>query len=554
MRSRLPHHPHWRRWAVLAILTVFLATGVSAYGFSEAIEGGVAPAAPAARRIPPPPAAAQLTVLPDAAARSVPRSFLGLSAEYWALPLWQPQMPLLERVISLLRVPGDGPFVLRVGGDSADHAFWDPHQAPMPPWAFGLAPRWLDQAGRLVSDLGIRLILDLNLITDAPAQAIQWARAAEAGLPHGSIVGFEVGNEPDIYSRAGWLGITAGKPYLGRPLPRVLTPADYVHDFAIYARALQQLAPDTTLAGPALARPAADAGWVRRLIAGDRRTLGLVTVHRYPLSACAHRGSSQYPTVHRLLSPTTSQGIATSVAADIAAAHDAGLPIRMTEVNSVTCGGMAGVSDTFATALWAPDTLFDLLRAGIDGVNLHVRADTINAPFALTPRGLTARPLLYGLILFARALGPDARLVHDQLHAAAPLNLQADAVRVGPDALHVLLIDKGRRAVRVALRLPAVGDLAVQRLTAPSPGARGQVTLGGRSLAPDGAWVGPPISQTIAPHRTGYVVTVPAFSAALIDARVAPGALGLPPARALTGARRSRAGGSRPAGGRSPQS
>jgi hypothetical protein len=31
------------------------------------------------------------------------------------------------------------------------------------------------------------------------------------------------------------------------------------------------------------------------------------------------------------------------------------------------------VSDTFATALWAPDALFELLRAGIDGVNVHVR-------------------------------------------------------------------------------------------------------------------------------------------------------------------------------------
>ena len=66
----------------------------------------------------------------------------------------------------------------------------------------------------------------------------------------------------------------------------------------------------------------------------------------------------------------------------------------MTELNSVNCGGRPGVSNTFATALWAPDALFALLRAGVDGINLHVRANTINAPFALTSAGLSRRPIV----------------------------------------------------------------------------------------------------------------------------------------------------------------
>jgi hypothetical protein len=47
------------------------------------------------------------------------------------------------------------------------------------------------------------------------------------------------------------------------------------------------------------------------------------------------------------------------------------------------------------------DALFDLLRAGADGVNVHVRY-TVNAAFALARHGLEARPLLYGLALFTR--------------------------------------------------------------------------------------------------------------------------------------------------------
>ena len=47
----------------------------------------------------------------------------------------------------------------------------------------------------------MRLIVDLNLVTDTPLTAATWARAAETSLPRGSIIGFEVGNEPDIYDR-----------------------------------------------------------------------------------------------------------------------------------------------------------------------------------------------------------------------------------------------------------------------------------------------------------------------------------------------------------------
>ena len=38
-------------------------------------------------------------------------------------------------------------------------------------------------------------------------------------------------------------------------------------------------------------------------------------------------------------------------------AHENGMQFRVTELNSVSCGGNAGVADSFATALWAPDAL-----------------------------------------------------------------------------------------------------------------------------------------------------------------------------------------------------
>jgi hypothetical protein len=46
----------------------------------------------------------------------------------------------------------------------------------MPDWAFALRPDWLREAGALVRRAGLRLILDLNLITSTPTIAAEWAR------------------------------------------------------------------------------------------------------------------------------------------------------------------------------------------------------------------------------------------------------------------------------------------------------------------------------------------------------------------------------------------
>jgi hypothetical protein len=323
-------------------------------------------------------------------------------------------------------------------------------------------------------------------------------------------------------------GRVGGLRFPGTELPAALTPSDYVHDFRAYAAALNAMTPRAILAGPALANPIHHDRWVQRLIDGARRDLGMVTIHRYPYTGCPRRrGTPSYATIGRVLSPAASTGLAMALRPLVDDAHDAGLPLRLTELNSVNCGGRPGVSDAFATALWAPDALFALLRAGVDGVNLHVRAAAVNAPFALGPGGLQARPLLYGLILFARTLGRHAQLVTLRSHLSRPANLAAWAVRVGRDTLHVLLIDKSRRAERASLRLPATGAAGIQRLVAPSAAARSGVTLGGRALGADGTWQGVGLDERVAPRNGAYAVSVRSMSAALITVRVRPGALGV---------------------------
>ncbi len=459
---------------------------------------------------------ATLTLAPVTAPLPIPHSYLGLSTEYWALPLYARHVTTFERVLDLIHVPGDGPMVLRVGGDSADHAFWDPRLRTLPPWAFSLTPEWTELTASIVRRLGVRLIIDLNLITDTPETAADWARAAESRLPRHSILGFEIGNEPDIYSRRGWQRVTAGDLMSGEILPSRMTVRDYLDDFRAYSSTLREVAPHLPLIGPALAEPRAHWRWVRALLAARPPGLSLISVHRYPYSGCVRRRSASFPTINRILSPHASTTLAAALAPMISAAHRAGLPFRITELNSVTCGGRPHVSDAFATALWAPDTLFALLQAGADGVNLHVRANTINAPFAFTRRGLFARPLLYGLVMFSRSMAGATGLEASHLRAPGSVHLNAWVVRVRNGALRVLAVNKSRHPVRLWLALPGAGAATVERLRGRGPGARFGVTLAGQRIGPRGQWLGPERMGSVARSRHGYPVLVPRYSAALI--------------------------------------
>jgi len=519
-RDRSPGHSHAAAVVLaaavvvaVASLAIVLAPGAQAPAGRPAREGAVTP-----HPVAPAPVRAELTIPARAHWIRVPPSFLGLSTEYLALPDWTRRVPVATRVLSLLHVAGDAPVVLRIGGDSASKAVWKPNQPTVPAWAVELTPAWLTDTSALVRASRARLILDLNVVTASPVLGAQWARAAEAALPAGSIAGFEIGNEPDLYSRRYWTAVVSGSPLY---LPPSLTAADYARDFRAYAQALAAATPGVPLLGPAVANPVRHVQWIATLLASPHPGLQAVSAHRYPYSACARADSASYPMIARLLSEAATAGIAGSIEPAVRLAHRAGLPFRLTELNSVTCGGRPGVSDTFATALWAPDALFELLRAGVDAVDIHVRPGMDNAAFSLTGHGLSARPLLYGLILSARTLAPDSEVAPVQVHAGRSVRLKAWAVRPRSGGLRVLLINKGRQAVRVVLRLPRLGPASVGRLSAPSVSSRSGTTLDGQHLSVTGRWLGPARTERITPGAASYELTVARYSAALLETSTA---------------------------------
>ncbi len=195
----------------------------------------------------------------------------------------------------------------------------------------------------------------------------------------------------------------------------------------------------------------------------------------------------------------------------------------------MSCSGKVGVSDTFASALWAVDTLFEVARDGIDGVNVHTFPGAPYAPFDVLNTGTTwwatVHPEYYGLLMFARAASPGAKLL--AVSGSTPSAVRIWATRAADRSMHVVIINKSILApYRANLSLRTAGGPAhVQRLLAPSLHATRGVTLGGQSVVSPtltGNLTGTPSNEIVQPKAGGYVLTVPPASAALLTVSTAP--------------------------------
>jgi hypothetical protein len=249
--------------------------------------------------------------------------------------------------------------------------------------------------------------------------------------------------------------------------------------------------------------------------------LALLTMHRYPLRACTHDPTSPtYPSILNLLSDASSSGLAQQVVPYVAAANGHGLSLRLDELNSASCSGAAGVSDTFASALWALDTLFNLANVGVGGVNFHTLP---RAPYALFTfsdgtSGWSAfvHPDYYGMLMFTQAAPAGAQLLPVSV-PSGPLKIWATQSPSGQ--VHVVLINKSLTGSQnVSVSVPNASVASVEWLQAPSAQSTSGVTLGGQSFGArttTGA-LGPTQTGTLPASLGSYTINVPAASAVML--------------------------------------
>ena len=158
------------------------------------------------------------------------------------------------------------------------------------------------------------------------------------------------------------------------------------------------------------------------------------------------------------------------------------------------------MSDTFASALWGADLMYRLAEAGAPGVNFHGGGYGWYTPVAGTrASGFVARPIYYGMLLFAAA---DAgHLVMTAMDGAAEGSVTAYGLKARDGTLKVVIFNKRLDAdLTLAINGAGANKASVMRLTAPRPDDTTDVTFGCSVVGNDGAWT-PAITETRAARR-----------------------------------------------------
>lgn len=527
--------PGWNTAQVSPLQTTrYQLTAVTADGRSLTREVTV--------EVEPGPTIARVSVDPAVTGLRMPEDFLGLTHD-WSqaqLILGDPAVGVnmvYRQLLTNLIDRSGGPLTLRIGGRDTDRDTAAPSAR-------------IAALARLHEDLiltspGVNFILGLNMGSGMPGVAAQQARALQTGLPAGSILAFELGNQPDYF------------------IPNEKRNRDYDFDeylteYRFYAEHVRQATPGgPPFAGPAMggfildpSRSAPVAGFATpenlgRMLTQEFHNLALVT-HHAPTggtAACAGNARPGY-----LLRPAAVQEGVEDSLPYLETAQAAAKPYRVVEMNSLLCSGQAGISDTFESALWAADALFEYAYRGVQGVDLYSglwnseHGWDLRSPFlfdvparqyqvsglAVEPPAGTrfpnqyalrqVRPVYYGMLMFAEATRNRAELLPVSL--ATDANVKAWAARDEEGGrLRIALINKDQQESGVVrLSIPGYRSGEVRRLLAPSLEAKEGISFGGQTLdgSSDGSFLGVNHGERIAPRDGVFEVALSATSALLL--------------------------------------
>jgi hypothetical protein len=369
------------------------------------------------------------------------------------------------------------------------------------------APSDVDRLAAFVKAVGWQCLYTVNLggiVTGTTTVALAAAEVAYvAKAMDSSLLGIEIGNEPDLYAEdpsyfpGGW------------------SLAQYEALWEQFRAAILAATPSVVLTGPATAN--AESTWTVPF--GEYATssqVALLTQHYY-------RGNGALPTstVAALILPDPT--LISNLAILQAGAQSIGIPFRISECNSYYDGGTPGVSDAYASSLWVIDFLFNCAQGGAIGVNLHGGGNLPTYTPIADNAGteITARPEYYGAFLFTLA-GAGA-LFETQLSAGS-LNVTGYAVSLDSGGLNLVIVNKDlTQNLQFTATLPSVfNNASLILMTQLSPGGTGPdlaatsgVTIQGGGLNPSDAFsLSSAYSLTIAGDQITFYV--PALSASLV--------------------------------------
>jgi hypothetical protein len=408
-----------------------------------------------------------------------------------------------------------GTSILRIGGNSVDRNTWTPNG---PGQTVGqIAPSDVAALAAFVKATGWQCLYGINLggagpnpysgstYTAATTPALAAEEVAYVAAQMGSsLLGIEIGNEPDLYGGSYFSGAS-------------WTLSTLESLWAEFRAAVVAQTPGANITGPADAGN--ESAWTVPFGQwATKSNISLLTQHYY-----RGNGQSSTSTAANLVTPDTT--LVSNLATLDGGAQAIGVPFRMSECNSYYNGGADGVSDAYCSSLWVIDFLFDCALGGCSGTNFHGGGNGDGyTPIADSGGAVVeARPEFYGILFFT--LAGQGTLYTTQLSGIGSLNVTAYAVKTADGGLNLVVVNKdSAQNLQLAVSLPQSATSAtLLELTQLSAGATGPslsatsgVTIQGVSVGINGSFSSG-AAYTLETSGTQVSCYVPALSAALIQ-------------------------------------
>lgn len=381
---------------------------------------------------------------------------------------------------------------LRVGGNSVDK---DTLSTKATSTHFTKAE--LDSIFLFAKQAGCKIFMGLNYGGDNNASLAATEASYVIQKYNAELFGFEVGNEPDLYHSNGF-----------RPSTYKVT--NYESDYLQYYDTILHYQPTAVFTGPTSAGSYSSFTLPFCRYMGSK--ISMLTQHYYVGAANAATVRKQIVT---LLSAAKLNSISSEVTALVNCADSINIPFRMGECNSFYNGGQWGVSDAYASALWALDYMYKLAYDGCAGVNFH---GGLSGPYTVISKKnnvYNARPIAYGILAFQ--IGSKGKFISSTV-TNNNINLDSYSVIDSSKNIYTTIINKDTLQNAV-INLDAGNNeyfsAEYVQLSSPSLGDTISVSLGGQVVNSFGTcpaynWQ----SMTVSSHKTQVIV--PAGSAVVL--------------------------------------
>ncbi|KAF9556467.1 glycoside hydrolase family 79 protein [Agrocybe pediades] len=333
------------------------------------------------------------------------------------------QVPFLNLMANL--VERSGGVVIRIGGNTQEFA----KQVPLGSLEFGhtfaktesgstqttqtpavlYTPDMFYMTNNISSMLNIKWFFGIPF-NDSVNWRLDIAESAQNILGD-NLLGLQAGNEPDFYQQFGRRQVYSPDMY-----------SNEVDDLIKTIDANPNIPNKHMLIGPSVStiiwKP--EDVWKTNFIERFKDRLYALSVEHYSMNNCAALtgGTPENPVVipqnifPAFLTHKAAISLMEPYLESQMLAQQAGKPFIMFETNTASCGGFAGISDSFAASLWALDYGFQMAYGNFTHALMHVGGQNVfYNPFTSPPTNetmynkWTVGAIYYSALIIAEALG-----------------------------------------------------------------------------------------------------------------------------------------------------